>query len=719
MGKSLLELLADKATIPPQPGNAVPLTNATRNTIIPNSIGEVVKKLVGEQGLQREEANLVQVKNFVKNIPKIYGTDSVRILTQSDPHKKKVAIKKVAGAIGGVLGPIGKAVSKFAADFNPKFPDDFLEGSEEEKNLSFYRYKDLYASNYANGKYYNGGIKNSKTGLGKFLQANKTPGQLKDAAIGTAKSLAVGLAVAGIGALIGKIGKNKKKKGNTNPAKKETPPVPFFPSTFVMNSNPNDNETIAYNQEQQLRDSSWPTKIGKEGTIINIRTAGNLKGTASKINRKDELASLTTLYSKHYDTNLEVNKDTDTFMLYGDMGYYSPLMWKGTTKDPYARIGTYSKDVLRIFDINKPSEWTRYPTIKDFENAEPEWDNLIPNDKTGLLKFGTQNVSSLDMGGQINKVSAGLDNWISYWTAGNTIDYSTYWIKPVRWNSMDKPYSKQVDASGHNTILDQDYYFASSSFQSQNNAIGRKGINPYIELKKDILKNNNTNDRLKFKIGDVILLATLNGLTDNTTPSWTDVKSVGSGFKFYLYDSWEREINFKFRMYAESEAELQQIYDKAELIKEYTLPKAAGNLGVFGKLIKLNIGDLINEEYGFLTQANLSIVDESPWEVTDGLQKPFVYDMDITYKVVANKTKYTHYTTNKINTKAFEIKTKAQQISNVNIPAQLITDIVIGPPPQINSPYIPIEDLPPIDPMDMKDGISSPIGNPLLNSNTA
>ena len=127
MGKSLLELLADKATIPPQPGNAVPLTNATRNTIIPNSIGEVVKKLVGEQGLQREEANLVQVKNFVKNIPKIYGTDSVRILTQSDPHKKKVAIKKVAGAIGGVLGPIGKAVSKFAADFNPKFPDDFLE----------------------------------------------------------------------------------------------------------------------------------------------------------------------------------------------------------------------------------------------------------------------------------------------------------------------------------------------------------------------------------------------------------------------------------------------------------------------------------------------------------------------------------------------------------------------------------------------------------------
>ena len=67
MGKSLLELLADKATIPPQPGNAVPLTNATRNTIIPNSIGEVVKKLVGEQGLQRKEANLDQFKNSLIN----------------------------------------------------------------------------------------------------------------------------------------------------------------------------------------------------------------------------------------------------------------------------------------------------------------------------------------------------------------------------------------------------------------------------------------------------------------------------------------------------------------------------------------------------------------------------------------------------------------------------------------------------------------------------
>ena len=111
--------------------------------------------MVGKEGLQREEADLVQVGNFVKRIPQIYGTDSVRILTQSDPHAKKAAIKKVAGAVGSIFGTSGlgglinKGISK-VADFNPKFPDDFLEG--DDTNPTFNLYANLYNSDYAGGK---------------------------------------------------------------------------------------------------------------------------------------------------------------------------------------------------------------------------------------------------------------------------------------------------------------------------------------------------------------------------------------------------------------------------------------------------------------------------------------------------------------------------------------------------------------------------------------
>jgi hypothetical protein len=651
---------------------------------------------------------LKQVKNYIKSIPKIYGTDVVRITSETDPHETKKAIrnagKSVAGKLlgTGTLGNIAAGVTSLATDFNPKFPDDFLEGTEEDKNLSFYRYKDLYASNYAYGKYYNGGVKNSKSVIGKFLQSNKTPGQMKDAALGAAKTLIVGAAIAGATALGKKLfGKKKKKQGKetVNPAKPDQnkPPYPLFPSTFVMNSNPNDNEIVAIDQEQQMRDGAWPTRLANQGTIIDITTVSKIKGTASNINRTDDWGKLDEIYSRQIEKFVRKNNDTDSLEAYDVNSYYTSLTVNGGFEDEYKRIGKYSKDVLRIFTPSDtsatgqitPASWERYGSIKEFENNNPNWTNLIPTGS--LLKFGTQNVSSLELGGQINETSASLDNWVSYWSA-NGIDYSKYWIKPVRYNGSNKPYSKEYNG-GHNTILDQDYYFASSSLQSQNYEVNKAGgstLNPYLQQRRDVLDpfNKDKYDRIHFKIGKVILMATLTGINDNTTPSWTDVKAVGSGFKFYLFDSWEREISFKFQMYAESQLDLENIYNKANQIKSYTKPTAKSNLGVFGQLISLKIGDMINIPHGFLTACNLTVVDESPWEITEGLQKPLIYEMDITYKMVTNNGFFPHYPSQQSGKKAFEIATKPKTA----------TPVVIGPPPFIQND-VPDSDptLPPLD----------------------
>jgi hypothetical protein len=648
MGKSLLELLADKATIPRQPGNAVPLTNATRNTIIPNSIGEVVKKLVGEQGLQREEANLVQVKNFVKNIPKIYGTDSVRILTQSDPHKKKVAIKKVAGAIGGVLGPIGKAVGKFAADFNPKFPDDFLEGSEEEKNLSFSRYNDLYASNYANGKYYNGGIKNSKTALGKFLQANKTPGQLKDAAIGTAKSLAVGLAIAGVKTLFSK--KKKTQEVIDNPY---APRRVRFPSAFAANAtkadSPNtfqfdNNEKVALYQNQQSGSKGWPSGFGSEMKTITTGSAELLQ----KETLSDELINLNTIYSNF---NARSKERTNQYALY--------LHGIEDAKDK--RVGTYSNDVLRIFTPEdkikyEPASWTSYSNnIKGYDE-QANFVNIIPIQPS--LLYGGNN-SSTDKLRPSNDVSEAYkvnkldDKSVIF----NTISYKTIsgTEQVIRYNKAGDSGSYSKNVAEINMVFNSDFGESSGSYlqtQAKSETKTPK-INPYLVTKTNLLADSGSNiegtdvdskyDYIKVVIGNISVLGTITGLTDNTTPSWTDVKAVGSGFKFYLYDSWEREISFKFQMYAENKKQLDQIWKKAERIKTLTLPTSKQELGVFGRIVPLVIGDLINVPYGFLTACNMAVLDISPWEIDDKFQKPFVYEMDITYKVVSNDTEYKHY----------------------------------------------------------------------------
>lgn len=666
MGKSLLELLELKNE------SAEPVV--TPKPIIPSVFGDVIKKYAGQEIYTREEKNAAQTINFIKNVPRIYGLDAKRILLQRDPHADKVIIKQAAGAIGGLLGSAGAAVGNFLADFNPKYPDDFLVGDPNEPTFNLY--SKLISSDYARGKYYNGGVKNSKSKLGQFLQGNRTPQQIKDNAVAAAKTMLIGAAIAGVKKLL------TRKKRRENPAKTIPPPVPFFPSTLVLNSKTtlNDSDLVATFQEQQRNNPLFPSKFGKD--LSTTRTVGQ----DELLKRDDELASLDTLYSNHIEKYLRKNNDTDTRELYDNFGYYTSLTINNGAEDSYKRVGRYSKDVLRIFEPADntngefvPESWTNYPTIREFEDAGPKWENLIPTE--GLLKFGTQNVSSPQTGGEINLVTSNLDNWLGYNPIGE-VDYSKYWIKPVRWNGREAKYSDQTNENNLNTILDQDYYFVSESFQSQTKSFDKK-YNPYLKQRRDVLDTSNSNgtpkndkagDRIKFKIGEVVLLATLSGLTDATTPSWSDMKGVGSGFSFYGYDKWEREISFKFRLYAESEDDLKNIWRKANFIKQYTLPQSQKDKGVFGKIISLQIGDLINEQHGFLTQCEISVLDESPWEITEGLQKPFVFDINVTYKVVKNQDTFDFYTP-QADKKAYEIKTKPQTEQPV----------VIGAPPQFEN----------------------------------
>ena len=604
-----------------------------------------------------------QALDFIKTIPKIYGTDIVRITTQTDPHETKVAIKKaataVASGIGSLFGPVGSIVGSklggLVSDFNPKYPDDFLEGNEEEKNLSFNRYKDLYASNYAYGKYYNGGIKNNKTLLGNFLQSNKTPEQIKDAAIGAAKSAAVGLAIAGAGFLAKKLfkkntgGQDKTKaevQQNSNSEKysalqlpsgydgkleyKRTSPI--FPSINALYTTKNynskayviqDSDTLAINQNA----------INVDGSGIGVKSSFTKNSTVTSQKRIEDATklnsyNLNSLYSNFLERSIKKNKDSDVYSIGGPQNYYGSL-FRQNDSDEYKREGLYSKDVLRIFDITNPTEWEAFPTIQEFEKANPQWDNLIYSFPTLKYGAGVYGTSSAD----ISPIPNRDDDF------NHTIEYTHSNLKPniVRYNM-----SSSIASSNINKILANDTAAASASFQSQNNTQGRKAINPYLDIKDDVL-NDKGDDIINLSINGIKLLGTISGLTDNTTPTWTDVKTVGSGFKFYMYDSWEREISFKFQLYANNEKQRDLVWNKANKIKQLTLPVHGGNLGVFGKLIPLQIGNIINEQYGFLTECNTTIADESPWDTTKGKQKPFIVELNVTYKVVVNKTDYSFY----------------------------------------------------------------------------
>jgi hypothetical protein len=506
---------------------------------------------------------------------------------QVDTKKlKKAAVKgaaQLASKIPVVGGIVGGAISQLT---NPKLPDDLIEDDK------------VYNSLYTDLLY--GKIRNDKGSLGNFLKDNaglKNLGQnLKNVAVSAAIGGATKLVSAGLDALV-----NKKK---FTLKKKPLPSVKAplgqlypdnFPSTFAFQSGITDN--IAVNQTQfthrpGLLGGTFGAgfELGKAGEKMKIIKLSNnptqdglTKGTS---NRLDDF--YTTTYK-----GLE-NKLTG---LYKSINLWDAKDTKSGTPNTYETINgiDYSPIVgsgMDTFNMSIVSQ--NYGT----------GDNLIKN---------------------------------TWETKDTTIKYGDKIIARQRFTN-EKTFVDASDKDGGVALYKNVNKSTTPYYKGQEKYV------PYITKKDDVLKNNGY-DIINLAINGITLLGTITGLADNTTPSWTDVKPVGSGFKFYLYDSWEREISFKFQMYADNKEQLNLIWDKAESIKKLTLPVPKKSLGVFGQIISLEIGNIINSPFGFLTTCNLTVSDDTSWEITEGGQKPMLFEMDITYKVVSNtdSTSYTFY----------------------------------------------------------------------------
>jgi len=150
-------------------------------------------------------------------------------------------------------------------------------------------------------------------------------------------------------------------------------------------------------------------------------------------------------------------------------------------------------------------------------------------------------------------------------------------------------------------------------------------------------------DLVAISINKIQLMANITGLTDTPTPSWGEAKPIGSPYKFYFYESFEREISFKAQLYAMNETALPKVWQKANSIMELT--KGIGGFagGIRGSIVPLKIGNILNIDKGFITSCTMTVPDISPWEIKNGSQAPFVCELDITYKVIQNTNNVPFY----------------------------------------------------------------------------
>lgn len=110
--------------------------------------------------------------------------------------------------------------------------------------------------------------------------------------------------------------------------------------------------------------------------------------------------------------------------------------------------------------------------------------------------------------------------------------------------------------------------------------------------------------------------AYLENFTDNFTGNWQSFKYSGRGENFYIYDSFQRSINFGFTIAVESRAEQSPQYQKINYLASLTAPDYAQNSGFMrGCFVKMTIGDYLTQVPGFLNSVNYSVANNIPWDI--------------------------------------------------------------------------------------------------------
>ena len=168
----------------------------------------------------------------------------------------------------------------------------------------------------------------------------------------------------------------------------------------------------------------------------------------------------------------------------------------------------------------------------------------------------------------------------------------------------------------------------------------------------------------------IIFRASIEGLTEQLSPSWASENYVGRSEPVYIYERTERTIDFSLKLFAQSALELDAIYSKMRRLTSLCYPEYApdyminttggpntysSRVGSAGKyrmkppLTRLRIGELFgrhtteeeaeilpskNDVLGFLKSLSYSVPETSPWEYRKGQRVPKHVVATVSYQVI-------------------------------------------------------------------------------------
>lgn len=124
------------------------------------------------------------------------------------------------------------------------------------------------------------------------------------------------------------------------------------------------------------------------------------------------------------------------------------------------------------------------------------------------------------------------------------------------------------------------------------------------------------------------------GFTDSFSSNWNNYNYVGRGETLYTYSNTNRTVGYTLQVPMFSDREQTSTYNKANTLISYAYPKYSDTNLAQGTLLKIKVGDLLNE-YAVMTSISHTISTDVPWSIGNAeLMLPQVLTFNLSLNII-------------------------------------------------------------------------------------
>jgi hypothetical protein len=143
---------------------------------------------------------------------------------------------------------------------------------------------------------------------------------------------------------------------------------------------------------------------------------------------------------------------------------------------------------------------------------------------------------------------------------------------------------------------------------------------------------------------------------------------MGRGEDFFVYQGFSRTVSFGFRMAVENNQDLAPLYKKLNALVSQVYPDYSMGGVMRTSLTRVTIGDYLYRVPGFIESVNVTVNQDSSWEIEDGYQLPHYVDVAMTFRPIHEEipTRVTQKNVGNKNSILYNIETKNPNPKQLN-----------------------------------------------------